>query len=165
LWAIIALLFFICVRACAARAGARPCHQDGLDGFARYNRGMIRLTVFACLLSLFLPSGGIFFIRAIESSGVVHRSVRREKSAGPKNARKCSTGSAFNRFAYDWRAEHIPTFETEIDTCRKHNIEINRLVVPNHARQRRANNSRAPGTQKLEAGLMGDGWRGTDQIA
>lgn len=29
-----------------------------------------------------------------------------------------------HRFAYDWRAEHIPTFETEIDTCRRHNIEI-----------------------------------------
>jgi sugar phosphate isomerase/epimerase len=29
-----------------------------------------------------------------------------------------------HRFAYDWRAEHIPTFEQEIDACRKHNIEI-----------------------------------------
>jgi sugar phosphate isomerase/epimerase len=29
-----------------------------------------------------------------------------------------------HKFAYDWRAEHIPTFEEEIDTCRKHNIDI-----------------------------------------
>ena len=30
----------------------------------------------------------------------------------------------FKRFAYDWRAEHVPTFDAEIDALKKHGIEL-----------------------------------------
>jgi sugar phosphate isomerase/epimerase len=46
------------------------------------------------------------------------------KKRGPEERAEMLERLGLHRFAYDWRAEHIPTFETEIDTCRKHNIEI-----------------------------------------
>lgn len=35
-----------------------------------------------------------------------------------------------HRFAYDWRAEHLPTFETELNELKKHNIELTALWFP-----------------------------------
>ena len=46
------------------------------------------------------------------------------KKRGPEERAQMLERLGIHRFAYDWRAEHIPTFEQEIDACRKHNIEI-----------------------------------------
>src|SRR4051812_32674932 len=35
-----------------------------------------------------------------------------------------------HRFAYDWRAEHLPTFETELNELKRHNIELTPLWFP-----------------------------------
>jgi hypothetical protein len=35
-----------------------------------------------------------------------------------------------HRFAYDWRAEHLPTFETELGELKRHNIELTALWFP-----------------------------------
>jgi len=35
-----------------------------------------------------------------------------------------------HRFAYDWRAEHLPTFDTELDELKGHNIELTALWFP-----------------------------------
>jgi len=35
-----------------------------------------------------------------------------------------------HRFAYDWRAEHLPTFETELNELKRHNIELTALWFP-----------------------------------
>src|ERR1051325_7854659 len=32
-----------------------------------------------------------------------------------------------HRFAYDWRAEHLPTFDAELDQLKQHNIELTAL--------------------------------------
>jgi sugar phosphate isomerase/epimerase len=34
------------------------------------------------------------------------------------------------RFAYDWRAEHLPTFDDEIEELRKHKIELTAVWFP-----------------------------------
>ncbi len=34
------------------------------------------------------------------------------------------------RFAYDWRAEHLPTFETELNELQQHHIELTALWFP-----------------------------------
>jgi len=34
------------------------------------------------------------------------------------------------RLAYDWRAEHIPTFDAEIEACQKHHIELTAWWFP-----------------------------------
>lgn len=36
----------------------------------------------------------------------------------------------FKHFAYDYRAEHIPTFDAEIEACRKHGISIDAWWFP-----------------------------------
>jgi sugar phosphate isomerase/epimerase len=46
------------------------------------------------------------------------------KKRGPEERAQMLERLGIHRFAYDWRAEHIATFEQEIDACRKHNIEI-----------------------------------------
>src|ERR1051326_6007484 len=46
------------------------------------------------------------------------------KKRGPEERAQMLERLGFQRFAYDWRAEHIPTFEEDIDTCRKRHIEI-----------------------------------------
>src|SRR4051812_4064882 len=35
-----------------------------------------------------------------------------------------------HRFAYDWRAEHLPTFEAELDQLKEHHIELTALWFP-----------------------------------
>ena len=35
-----------------------------------------------------------------------------------------------HRFAYDWRAEHLPTFDAELDQLKQHNIELTALWFP-----------------------------------
>jgi hypothetical protein len=35
-----------------------------------------------------------------------------------------------HRFAYDWRAEHLPTFENELNELKRHNIELTALWFP-----------------------------------
>jgi hypothetical protein len=35
------------------------------------------------------------------------------------------------RLAYDYRAEHIPTFQEEVDALKRHGIELDRVVVSN----------------------------------
>jgi len=35
-----------------------------------------------------------------------------------------------HRFAYDWRAEHLPQFETELNELKRHNIELTALWFP-----------------------------------
>src|SRR5258706_20340 len=35
-----------------------------------------------------------------------------------------------HRCAYDWRAEHLPTFETELNELKRHNIELTALWFP-----------------------------------
>jgi sugar phosphate isomerase/epimerase len=46
------------------------------------------------------------------------------KKRGPEERAEMLDRLGIHKFAYDWRAEHIPTFEQEIDACRKHHIEI-----------------------------------------
>jgi sugar phosphate isomerase/epimerase len=52
------------------------------------------------------------------------------KKRGPEERAQMLERLNLHRFAYDWRPEHIPTFETEIDACRKHNIEITAWWFP-----------------------------------
>jgi sugar phosphate isomerase/epimerase len=36
----------------------------------------------------------------------------------------------FKKYAYDWRAEHLPTFEREVVALKKHNIELTAVWFP-----------------------------------
>ena len=52
------------------------------------------------------------------------------KKRGPEERAQMLNRLGIQKMAYDWRAEHIPTFEAEIDACRKHNIEITAWWFP-----------------------------------
>lgn len=46
------------------------------------------------------------------------------KKRGPEERAEMLQKLGFKQFAYDWRAEHIPTFDAECEAMKKHKIEI-----------------------------------------
>lgn len=52
------------------------------------------------------------------------------KKRGPEERAQMLQELGLKRMAYDWRAEQIPTFEAEIDACRKYGIEITAWWFP-----------------------------------
>lgn len=53
------------------------------------------------------------------------------KKRGPEERAAMLEKLGFKHFAYDWRAEHIPTFDAEIDALKKHNVELSAWWFPN----------------------------------
>lgn len=52
------------------------------------------------------------------------------KKRGPEERAAMLAGLGIRRLAYDWRAEHIPTFDAEVDAMRARNIEISAWWFP-----------------------------------
>jgi sugar phosphate isomerase/epimerase len=49
---------------------------------------------------------------------------------GPEERAAMLAGLGFKRFAYDWRAEHLPTFDREVGELAKHHIELTAVWFP-----------------------------------
>lgn len=52
------------------------------------------------------------------------------KKRGPEERAAMLEKLGFTRFAYDYRAEHIPTFDAEIDALKRHHIELTAWWFP-----------------------------------
>lgn len=52
------------------------------------------------------------------------------KKRGPEERAQMLKNVGLQRFAYDWRAEHIPTFDAEIEACKRHGIELTAWWFP-----------------------------------
>lgn len=52
------------------------------------------------------------------------------KKRGPEERAAMLEQLGFKHFAYDYRAEHIPTFDTEIAACRKHGVGVDAWWFP-----------------------------------
>src|SRR5688500_7115328 len=52
------------------------------------------------------------------------------KKRGPEDRAEMLARLGFRKFAYDWRAEHIPQFDAEIAALRKRNIEMSAFWFP-----------------------------------
>ena len=52
------------------------------------------------------------------------------KKRGPTERAQMLNRLGIGRLAYDWRAEHIPTFDNEIAACRAHGIELTAWWFP-----------------------------------
>ena len=52
------------------------------------------------------------------------------KKRGPEDRAVMLEQLGIKHFAYDYRAEHIPTFDAEIEACRKHGISIDAWWFP-----------------------------------
>ncbi|HEY7120849.1 MAG TPA: PQQ-binding-like beta-propeller repeat protein [Tepidisphaeraceae bacterium] len=52
------------------------------------------------------------------------------KKRGPEERAAMLERMGIHHFAYDWRAEHLPTFDAEIDALAKHHIELTAVWFP-----------------------------------
>ncbi len=52
------------------------------------------------------------------------------KKRGPKERVEMLAKLGFKKYAYDWRAEHLPTFSDELDLLKQHDIELTGLWFP-----------------------------------
>src|SRR6478736_7026454 len=52
------------------------------------------------------------------------------KKRGPEDRAAMLQKLGFKRFAYDWRGEHIPTFDTELAALKKHGIRLEAFWFP-----------------------------------
>lgn len=52
------------------------------------------------------------------------------KKRGPEERAQMLVRLGLRRLAYDWRAEHIPTFDAEVEACQRHGIEITAWWFP-----------------------------------
>src|SRR5881275_1056614 len=43
---------------------------------------------------------------------------------GPEDRAAMLQRLGFKHFAYDWRAEHVPTFDAEVDALKKHGVAL-----------------------------------------
>jgi quinoprotein glucose dehydrogenase len=50
---------------------------------------------------------------------------------GPEERAQMLNRLGLRRMAYDWRGEHIPTFDAEIEACKAHGIELTAWWFPN----------------------------------
>jgi len=53
-----------------------------------------------------------------------------KKNRTPAERATMLTKLGFNRFAYDWRAQHLPTFDEEVRLLKKANIELSAVWFP-----------------------------------
>jgi putative heme-binding domain-containing protein len=51
------------------------------------------------------------------------------KKRSPEDRAKMLAKLGFKHFAYDWRAEHIPTFDAEIDALKRHGVALDAFWV------------------------------------
>ncbi|MEO6005694.1 MAG: sugar phosphate isomerase/epimerase [Opitutus sp.] len=49
---------------------------------------------------------------------------------GPEERAAMLARLGFKHFAYDWRAEHVPTFDAEIDALKKHDVNLHAWWFP-----------------------------------
>ena len=52
------------------------------------------------------------------------------KKRGPEERAEMLQKLGFGKFAYDYRAEHIPTFDAEVEACRRRGIELSAWWFP-----------------------------------
>ena len=74
-----------------------------------------------------LPSAGVFAQTNLVAWCIVPFDA---KKRGPEERAVMLEKLGFKRFAYDYRAEHIATFDTEIESLKKHGIELTAWWFP-----------------------------------
>ncbi len=68
-------------------------------------------------------------IPARESDRLVHRAVRLEAPGAEQRAEMLER-LGFRHFAYDWRDEHVPTFDEEVEALKRHHVALDAFWAP-----------------------------------
>ena len=74
-----------------------------------------------------LPSEGLFSKTNLVAWCIVPFDSQKR---GPEARAEMLERLGIHRLAYDWRAEHIPTFDSEVAAMRKHHIDITAWWFP-----------------------------------
>jgi hypothetical protein len=74
-----------------------------------------------------LPSEGLFSKTNLVAWCIVPFDTQKRS---PEARAKMLERLGIHRLAYDWRAEHIPTFDAEVAAMRKHHIDITAWWFP-----------------------------------
>lgn len=72
-------------------------------------------------------NGGIYANSNLSAWCIVPFDV---KKRGPLERAQMLKGLGITKLAYDWRGEHIPTFDEELDVLKKFNIELEAFWIP-----------------------------------
>jgi len=119
-----------------------PPLQQGVHTMKRSpaNRRLARLLVFSTFLSLVvLAIPGLSSRPAVAAEDDIFAADNLvawcivpfdAKKRGPEERAQMLDRLGFKRLAYDWRDEHIPTFNQEVETMRRHGIEITAWWFP-----------------------------------
>src|SRR4030095_9116157 len=81
------------------------------------------------------------------------------KKRGPEERAAMLEKLGFKNFAYDYRAEHIPTFASEIAACRRHGVSLDAWWFPTVMNEEAKSILKILGQEKVKAQLwvMGAG--------
>src|SRR5262245_23484598 len=79
------------------------------------------------LLALAAPPADVFSPENLVAWCVVPFDA---KKRGPEERAAMLAKLGFRHFAYDWRAEHLPTFDAEVAALRKHGIDLTAVWFP-----------------------------------
>lgn len=95
---------------------------------------MTAATLLSILVSVTLPAGpdeaqepGLFDRENLVAWCIVPFDASRR---GPEERAEMLERLGLRRFAYDWRAEHLPRFDEELDALEAHGIELTALWFP-----------------------------------
>ena len=67
-------------------------------------------------------------------------------------------GLGIKRFAYDYRAEHIPTWDAELEALKKHDIELTAWWFPQVLNEEAVKALELFQKHQVKTATLGDGW-------
>ena len=85
------------------------------------------ILVFALQASAAQPGGGLFETDNLVAWCVVPFDA---KKRGPEERAAMLEKLGFKHFAYDYRAEHVPTFDAEVEALKRHGVSLDAWWFP-----------------------------------
>ena len=87
------------------------------------------------------------------------------KKRGPEERAAMLERLGFKHFAYDWRAEHIPTFDAEFEALKRHHVALDAFWAARGAQSRHAHHpQRAQATSGEGRALGASRFRGRSRV-
>src|SRR4051812_41782388 len=90
-------------------------------------KALLPLLALALLAAPLAPAGDIYDRDNLVAWCIVPFDA---KKRGPEERAQMLENLGFKHFAYDYRAEHIPSFDAELDALKRHGIELTAWWFP-----------------------------------
>ena len=99
------------------------------------------------------PPGGIFGRDNLDR--LVHRAVRLEEAGARGAGGDAPAKLGFKHFAYDWRGEHVPTFDAEVEALKRHGVALDAFWDAGRAERRFPADPRPPRAARDQGPALG----------